>query len=162
ETNGNQTANVNSSGYVSSASKIRGFSLAHVSGAGCAGLAGDVPFMPYVGTVDTSPAADSTDSKYVSSFSHSDETAQAGYYSVRLANGVTAELSSTPRTAAGQFTYPSGTNSTMLIRTSAGLVGSTAANVTIDPVTQTVSGSVTSGDFCGNHGTPDQQSYYTL
>ena len=61
ETNGNQAANVNSSGYSDGVNRIRGFGLAHVSGAGCGGLAGDVPFFPYVGDVATSPAADVKD-----------------------------------------------------------------------------------------------------
>ncbi len=79
-------------------------------------------------------------------------------------NGVKAELSATTRTAAGRFTYPAGVHS-MLVRTSAGLVGSSDASVTIDPATRTVSGSVTSGNFCGNKnldGNPDRTSYYTL
>jgi len=165
ETNGNQALNVNSSGYAYGSSRIRGFSLAHVSGAGCGGLAGDVPFMPYVGDVATSPAADVTDAVYGSGFAHADESAKAGDYAVTLADGVKAELSATTRTAAGRFSYPSSSKATMLIRTSAGLVGSSNAKLSIDPATQTVSGSVTSGNFCGNKnldGTPDRRSYYTL
>ncbi len=165
ETNGNQAANVNSSGYADGVNRIRGFGLAHVSGAGCGGLAGDVPFMPYVGDVTTSPAADVTDAKYSSRFVSADQSAKAGVYSVKLDSGVKAELSATTRTAAGRFTYPSQAKATMLVRTSAGLVGSSDAGVTIDPATRTISGSVMSGNFCGNKnldGNPDRTSYYTL
>ncbi len=165
ETNGNQTANVNSSGYADGVNRIRGFGLAHVSGAGCGGLAGDVPFMPYVGDVTTSPAADVTDAKYSARFTPANQSAKAGAYAVTLDSGVKAELSATTRTAAGRFTYPSGTKSAMLVRTSAGLVGSSDASVSIGPATRTISGSVTSGNFCGNKnldGNPDRTSYYTL
>ena len=166
ETGGNQTANVNSGGYNdSSTNKIRGFGLAHVSGAGCGGLAGDVPFYPHVGDVTTSPAADVRDATFSSGFSRANESAKAGSYAVTMNNGVKAELSATTRTAAGRFTYPASGVRSMLIRTSAGLVGSSDANVTVDPATRTISGSVTSGNFCGNKnldGNPDRTSYYTL
>src|ERR1700755_3642405 len=106
ETNGNQAANVNSSGYSDGVNRIRGFGLAHVSGAGCGGLAGDVPFFPYVGDVTTSPTADVKDATYSSRFATANQSAKAGNYSVTLDSGVKAELSATTRTAAGRFTYP--------------------------------------------------------
>ena len=43
------------SGYSYPDSQIRGFSLTHLSGAGCSTYQ-DVPFMPYVGAIATSPA----------------------------------------------------------------------------------------------------------
>jgi predicted alpha-1,2-mannosidase len=149
-------------GYEYSASKIRGFSLTHLMGTGCAGASGDVPFMPYVGSVSSSPSADSEGAIYASSFSHSDETAAAGYYKVKLANGVVVELAATPRTGSGRFTYPQGAPAVMLVRTSDSEVGSTDAKVKIDPAARTISGSVTSGNFCGYLGTEDRRSYYTL
>ena len=50
--------------------KVRGFSLTHMSGTGCAGGSGDIPIFPYVGAVDTSPSADDRDVKYASTFWH--------------------------------------------------------------------------------------------
>jgi len=44
-------------GYEYSATKIRGFALTHLMGTGCAGASGDVPFMPFVGAVSSSPAS---------------------------------------------------------------------------------------------------------
>jgi putative alpha-1,2-mannosidase len=85
-------------GYEYAATKIRGFSLTHLMGTGCAGASGDIPFMPYVGTVSSSPSDDAENAVYASGFSHSDETAQAGYYKVKLGNGVVVELAATPRT----------------------------------------------------------------
>ncbi len=50
----------------------------------------------------------------------------------------------------------------MLVRTSNSEVGSSAAQTTIDPATRTISGSVTSGNFCGYIDEVGRRSYYTL
>ena len=102
---------------------IQGFSLTHFSGRGINYLA-DIPFMPYVGPVKLSPAANQ--SAYVSTFSHTSETSQPGYYSVVLGNGVKVELTTTMRTGAGRFTFPSSTNSTLIINTGGSANGDTA------------------------------------
>jgi predicted alpha-1,2-mannosidase len=149
-------------GYEYTATKMRGFSLTHLMGTGCAGASGDIPFMPFVGDVQSSPSDDASNEIYASQFSHADETAIAGYYRVRLANGATVELTATPRTGAGRFTYPAGQPAVMLVRTSDSETGSTDATVKMDAATRTISGSVTSGNFCGYLGTTDRRSYYTL
>ena len=149
-------------GYEYSANRISGFSLTHLMGTGCAGASGDIPFMPYVGEITSSPADDPGSERYGSTFSHADETASAGYYSVHLANGVHAELTATVRTGSGRFTYPAGKSAVMLIRTANSETGSTDATTHIDLRTRTISGSVTSGNFCGYIGTADRRSYYTL
>jgi predicted alpha-1,2-mannosidase len=156
-------------GYQYAMKKIRGFSLTHLSGTGCAGASGDIPFYPHAGAVTTSPSADSTDAVYASAFAHADETATAGYYRTRLASGVDTELTSTLRTGSGRFTYPEGSDASMLFRTSDSELGSTDATVTVDPATRTVSGSVTSGNFCGyiggtsgGNGGVNRRAYYTL
>lgn len=149
-------------GYAYAASRISGFSLTHLMGTGCAGASGDIPFMPYVGAVTTSPADDPKAALYGSTFSHSGETAKAGYYKVALANGVTVELTATDRTGSGLFTYPAGKPAVMFVRTAYSEAGSSDAHIHIDPATQTISGSVTSGNFCGYIGTADRHSYYTL
>src|SRR5437899_424014 len=79
---GNQTRTAAPGGYRYDATKIRGFSLTHLSGTGCAGASGDIPFFPHVGEVTTSPSADTTDAVYASTFSHSAEVATPGFYSV--------------------------------------------------------------------------------
>lgn len=149
-------------GYEYSADRISGFSLTHLMGTGCAGASGDIPFMPFVGEVSSSPAEDVGSEKYGSTFSHDDETAQAGFYKVKLENGVVAELTATLRTGSGRFTYPQGKPAVMLIRSAYSETGSTDAHIRIDAKTRTVSGSVTSGNFCGYIGTADRRSYYTL
>ncbi|OLB66551.1 MAG: alpha-mannosidase, partial [Actinobacteria bacterium 13_2_20CM_2_72_6] len=142
--------------------KIRGFSLTHLSGTGCAGASGDIPFYPHVGTVTTSPSADTADAVYASTFAHTNEVARPGFYSVKLDSGATADLSATARTGAGRFTFPAGQPSTLLVRSSNSELVSTDASVHVDAARRTVSGSVTSGNFCGYIGTENRRSYYTL
>jgi predicted alpha-1,2-mannosidase len=149
-------------GYEYSSNRISGFSLTHLMGTGCAGASGDIPFMPYLGEIASSPADDVGAEKYGSTFSHNNETAQAGYYRVKLDSGVVAELTATLRTGSGRFTYPKGKPAVMLIRSAYSETGSSDARIHIDSKTKTVSGSVTSGNFCGYIGTADRRSYYTL
>ncbi|HEY2517490.1 MAG TPA: GH92 family glycosyl hydrolase [Polyangiaceae bacterium] len=160
-TGGDQTRTVYPGGYGYTTTKTRGFALTHMSGEGCAGGYGDIPFFPYAGTVTTSPSADTKDATYASTFTHANEVAQAGYYKVALDSGITAELTATLRTGSGRFAYPSGQTSTMLVRTSSSEVGSEKAQVTIDP-SGTITGSVTSGNFCGYINAVDRHSYYTV
>lgn len=75
-TTGDQTSTGAANGYEYGATRIRGLSLTHVNGAGCnPGAAGDVPIMPFVGDVTSSPSADTKDAVYASNFSHADEKA---------------------------------------------------------------------------------------
>jgi putative alpha-1,2-mannosidase len=118
--------------------------------------------MPYVGEVTSSPADDQNAQVYGSTFSHEDETAKAGFYKVTLSNGVTTELTAALRSGAARFTYPGGKPAVMLIRTANSETGSSDAQLKIDAANGIVSGSVTSGNFCGYIGTADRHSYYTL
>jgi hypothetical protein len=160
-TAGNQAAPVFPGGYGYNQTKIRGFALTHMSGEGCKGAYGDIPFFPYAGAVTSSPSSDTTDATFASTFSHTNEVAEAGYYKVALDSGVTAELTATLHTGSGRFTYPSGSTATMLIRASNSEVGSENAQVTVDP-SGTITGSVTSGNFCGYINAVDRRSYYTV
>ncbi|MGW1034002.1 GH92 family glycosyl hydrolase [Streptomyces antibioticus] len=161
-TRGDATRTAAPGGYHYDATRIRGFSLTHMSGTGCAGGSGDIPFFPYAGEVSSSPASDTKDAVYASDFSHADEKAEPGHYKVGLASGVTADLTATARTGSARFTYPEGKPASLLIRTANSEVGSTDSTVTIDPATRTVSGSVTSGNFCGYLDPEGRRSYYTL
>ncbi|WP_112433673.1 lectin [Thermogemmatispora tikiterensis] len=133
-------------GYWYNDNRLRGFSLTHLSGAGCSAY-GDIPFMPYLGAVSDSPAADPM--RYIATFSHSNEQASAGYYAVTLDSGVKVELSVTQRSGIGRFTYPRGQTATMLVNVSGSANGALDAEATIDPVSRTISGWVSSGHFCG-------------
>lgn len=161
-TRGDATRTAAPGGYQYDATRIRGFSLTHMSGTGCAGGSGDIPFFPYAGEVTSSPASDTKDAVYASDFRHTDETAEPGHYKVGLASGVTADLTATARTGSARFTYPADKPASLLIRTANSEVGSADSSVTIDPKTRTVSGSVTSGNFCGYLDPEGQRAYYTL
>lgn len=159
---GKQVSTPAPGGYQYDATKIRGFSLTHLNGVGCSGANGDIPIMPYVGDVDTSPTSDTTDAKYASGFSHADETATPGYYKVGLADGASAALTTTARTGTGQFGFPADKPASMLFRTSNSESGSTAATVRIDKAGRTVTGSVTAGNFCGPQSANNRKDLYTL
>ncbi|MBB4676058.1 GH92 family glycosyl hydrolase [Crossiella cryophila] len=161
-TKGNATRTAAPGGYHYDATKIRGFSLTHMSGTGCAGGSGDIPFFPHVGEVTSSPAVDGKDEVYASTFSHANESAKAGRYSVTLDSGAKADLSATLRSGAGRFTFPAGKAGSLLVRTANSEVGSTDAAVAVDPATRTVTGSVTSGNFCGYLDKEGRRSYYKL
>ncbi|KAB1141636.1 glycoside hydrolase family 92 protein [Streptomyces luteolifulvus] len=161
-TRGDATRTAAPGGYHYDATRIRGFSLTHMSGTGCAGGSGDIPFFPYAGQVTSSPASDTKDAVYASGFGHADETAEPGHYKVGLSSGVTADLTATARTGSARFTYPGDKPASLLIRTANSEVGSTDSSVEIDPVTRTVSGSVTSGNFCGYLDPEGRRAYYTL
>ncbi|MFD9094834.1 GH92 family glycosyl hydrolase [Streptomyces collinus] len=161
-TRGDATRTAAPGGYQYDATRIRGFSLTHMSGTGCAGGSGDIPFFPYAGEVTSSPASDTKDAVYASGFSHTDETAEPGHYRVGLASGVTADLTATARTGSARFTFPADRPASLLVRTANSEVGSTDSSVTIDPAARTVSGSVTSGDFCGYLDPEGRRAYYTL
>lgn len=149
-------------GYRYDATRIRGFSLTHLSGTGCAGASGDIPFLPVTIRVTTSPATDASDARYASGFSHADERAVPGDYRVRLANGVSVELAAALRAGIASFAFPAGKPANLLLRVSDSEVGSSGASVEIDRAAHTVSGSVTSGNFCGYLSKADRRSYYTL
>jgi predicted alpha-1,2-mannosidase len=131
-------------GYSYQDNRIKGFSLTHLSGAGCSTYQ-DIPIIPYSGEVTTSPATDPN--RYVSTFSHANESSGPGYYGVTLDSGIEVELTVTQRTGVGRFTYPGGQASTLLFNTSGSVSGTDDAEVTIG--TDAISGWATSGRFCG-------------
>lgn len=95
------------SGYYYDDSTINGFSHTHVSGTGCCDY-GDVLLMPTTGE-QTYMSTDSRSQQlpYASSFSHNNETAEPGYYSVLLDRyQVKAELTATRRGALHRYTFP--------------------------------------------------------
>ena len=86
-----------SSGYHYSDNEIFGFSHTHLSGTGIPDYC-DILLMPTVGAVDFN--------NFKSTFSHQNEKAEAGYYSVKMDNGVTAELTATTRVGFHRYTFP--------------------------------------------------------
>ncbi|RXQ96253.1 glycoside hydrolase family 92 protein [Ancylomarina salipaludis] len=93
-------------GYHYSDSSIIGFSHTHLSGTGVSDY-GDILLMPITGKVDlNSGTSQKPDSGYRSRFSHENETATPGYYSVFLDDyQVKAELTATERVGFHRYTF---------------------------------------------------------
>jgi predicted alpha-1,2-mannosidase len=91
---------------------ILGFSLTHISGAGCP-LYGDFAVLPVTGELTTSPGKDF--GPYAVGFDHSKEEAHPGYYAVTLANGVRVEITVAERAGIARFTFPDGVPALLLV-----------------------------------------------
>jgi len=128
-------------GYSFDSSRLAGFSLTHLSGPGC-GAYGDVPILPTIGKIGTSPSA------ATATFSHANESAQAGYYAVTLGNGITVNLTDAVRAGIGTFNFPATKQANLLLKLtgSQDSVDGTSAQIIGN---NEVSGSVTAGHFCG-------------
>ncbi|MGH3168084.1 MAG: glycoside hydrolase domain-containing protein, partial [Trebonia sp.] len=135
-------------GYDYADSQITGFSLTHLSGPGCA-VGGDFPILPLTGAIPADP------DNAAESFGHSSEAAHPGYYAV-TAGGVRTQLAVTDRTGVAQFTYPATTQAQLLVKASGSASGGADATFATDG-DQEISGSVTSGHFCGQ---PDSYTVY--
>jgi len=94
------------SGYHFSDSITIGFSHLHLSGTGIGDL-NDIRIMPVNKKVDLSlPVSSRDDLPYKSTYSHDDEAAETGYYSVFLKDhNIKAELTSDLRTALHRYTF---------------------------------------------------------
>jgi predicted alpha-1,2-mannosidase len=104
------------SGYHYKDSAILGFSHTHLSGTGCIDML-DFLLMPATDDFKFDPMAkkDSPES-YRSPFSHADEQAVPGYYSVVLQGSkVKAELTATERVGIHKYTFPATDNAHFLL-----------------------------------------------
>jgi predicted alpha-1,2-mannosidase len=112
------------SGYHYSDDSIMGFSHTHLSGTGCADY-GDILFMPIQGDVKITPGSkENPAGGYRSRFSHPDEKASPGYYSVILKDyDIKVELTTTRRVGIHKYTFPESKsgNSHVLIDLSHGI-----------------------------------------
>lgn len=104
------------SGYNYSSNTITGFAHTHLSGTGIGDL-GDISIMPATGKLIVEKGQkDNLENGYVSTFSHNNETAKAGYYSVWLDKyDVKAELTATERVGFHQYTFKKGAETPHLI-----------------------------------------------
>ncbi|GAA1692371.1 hypothetical protein GCM10009745_42190 [Kribbella yunnanensis] len=128
------TAEPTQGGYKYGDNRIAGFSLTHLSGAGCKAL-GNVPIMPVLGSA---PVEHST-------FSHANESAAPGAYAVTFDNGLRTELTATQRSGGARFTYPAGQQASLSVDAAKSAMGGTGS-VTVG--TDTISGWADSGGFC--------------
>jgi predicted alpha-1,2-mannosidase len=133
-------------GYYHDDTTINGFSLTRLNGVGC-NIFQDFEFLPTNKPVTSSPGTNW--SSYTSAFTHDNEVAKPGYYGVTLSDsGIRTELTASPRTALGRFTYPTSGPATMLLDTSHGHGNSTSSLEIAGP--DTLVGTATGGLFCGH------------
>ncbi|HEY2716433.1 MAG TPA: GH92 family glycosyl hydrolase [Solirubrobacterales bacterium] len=144
-----------SGGYDYRDHHLSGFSLTHLSGAGCA-LYGDFPFLPTTESLTGSPAnadGDGLDGIFEPGFSHRSERARPGYYSVQLnprhGGAIGVELAATTRTGVGRFTFPRNPHSSVLVNAGGSAQPDDYAAVAVDPGRREISGTASSGLFCG-------------
>ncbi|MFF4503506.1 GH92 family glycosyl hydrolase [Streptomyces sp. NPDC001401] len=132
-------------GYAYKDNRIRGFSLTHISGAGCSDY-GNVPFMPLTGRPDPDPAARHA------TFSHANEQASPGSYGVRFDNGIRTQIAVTQRSGIARFTYPAHDARPAGLTVDAGRAFNKATGK-ISIGSRTLSGYTDSGGFChsSNH-----------
>jgi predicted alpha-1,2-mannosidase len=129
---------------------IRGFSLTHISGAGCP-LYGDVPVLPWRNAIHESDDP----SKFSARFTHDKEQAHPGFYGVEFEDGTKTEIAVSERAGIARFLFPAGSTRT--------LVFNAAGSATIDAQHRendvstieiqgkdSLVGTVHSGGFCGS------------
>ncbi|MDQ1141005.1 GH92 family glycosyl hydrolase [Pedobacter agri] len=95
------------SGYNYVSNTITGFSHTHLSGTGIGDL-GDISIMPVTGATVLEKGKKGAEEKgYLSTFTHENEIAKAGYYSVLLDKyKIRAELTTTDRVGFHQYSFP--------------------------------------------------------
>ncbi|MGC2234637.1 MAG: GH92 family glycosyl hydrolase [Pyrinomonadaceae bacterium] len=105
-----------SSGYHYSDSVIYGFSHTHLSGTGIPDYC-DILFAPTIGQTEFfAKSGDVGENGYASTFSHTNEKAEAGYYSVRLDEGdILAEMTATERVGFHRYTFPAGSEANLIL-----------------------------------------------
>ncbi len=136
----------NYAGYDHGNKQATGFSMTHAS-VGCAAF-GDISMLPTTKSIGSEPW-DRTEE-----IAHDNtEVGVPGYYSVRFpTTGVTAELTATTHTGVGRFIYPdNGRPALFHVNSGASLGGTSAANIQIGDDNTTITGSATSGGFCGKN-----------
>ena len=145
--------------YFHDAKKIYGFSMTHISGAGCP-LYGDFPVLPWAGDLTVSPHTNRD--LYTDAFDHTREEAHPGYYALTLANGVRVEITVTERAGIARFTFPAGVPAKLLLN-AGGSANSTVVDKKPDDPARAhdgytiaiegkdrVSGEARAGGFCGS------------
>ncbi|HVV89360.1 MAG TPA: hypothetical protein VHB53_02590, partial [Solirubrobacterales bacterium] len=144
-----------SGGYDHRDHHVSGFSLTHLSGAGCA-VYGDFPFLPTTEPLTASPApvaGQGLAGIFQPGFSHRGEQGEPGYYSVRLrpkhGGAIGVALTATTRTGFARFTFPANPHASVLIDAGGSAQPDDEAAVQLDPGAREITGSASSGLFCG-------------
>lgn len=140
-------------GYHSIHKWIKGFSMTHMSGVGCADE-GDVFF-----TATTGPIVSQT-ADFQTPYSHKKEHATPGYYQVELLQwGINAELTATERTGAARFTFPAGQSANILVPISHTLNETASAEIRVVG-DRRIEGFVEDHGFCNKN--PTYKVYFVM
>ncbi|HUA66643.1 MAG TPA: GH92 family glycosyl hydrolase [Alphaproteobacteria bacterium] len=140
-------------GYDYNDSRISDFSVEHISGAGCS-YGEDFGMMPLTGTAPSAPPKNRA--TFAASFSHGNEIARPGCYTVTFDNGIKTELTATTRTGFGRFTYPGQDAATMVINAASDANGADGSGIEIDPAAHVVTGWSIGGYFCNRKHTDER------
>jgi predicted alpha-1,2-mannosidase len=146
-------ADRHSGGYDYRDRHVSGFSLTHLSGAGCA-LYGDFPFLPTTEPLRASPAAPGGGLKgrFRPGFSHANERAGPGFYSTHLnpvgGGAIDVALTATTRTGMARLVFPRSPHASVLVDAGGSAKANDLAEVRVDPSRREISGSAASGYFC--------------
>src|SRR5439155_795145 len=117
------------------------------------------PMLPITGTLPGgNPNA------IMTPFTNNGEVAQAGYYSAQTnqPNTITSEFTATAHSSMGRFTYPATTQAGFLLKLRNSQNGQFAPSTAQILGSNEVSGSQTSGHFCGEVMNDNQRQEYTV
>ena len=146
-------------GYNYRCKTIWGFSLDHLSGAGCP-YDENFAFTPILGAgLNSVP---SSREAFAQPFSHSNEVAKPGYYEVKLDNGIKVELTATTRSGFARVSYPGEGPATMVINASSNANGTFLSTIHLDPASRSVSGAAVGGHFCDYGGDLSTVYFYAV
>jgi predicted alpha-1,2-mannosidase len=138
------------SGYNYGQDRLYGFGLIHLSGVGC-NAACELPFVPCTGDLNVSPVENRN--AYSSIFSHTNEIATPGYYSVELSTWkIHFENTVKTRSGIAHIDFPATAKANLILNPNADGVGLMDGAIFIDPTNRTISGWAKSGSFCGIKG----------
>jgi predicted alpha-1,2-mannosidase len=144
-----------SGGYDYRDHHVSGFGLTHLSGAGCA-VYGDFPFIPTTEVLTASPAPSAGPGlagRFEPGFSHKGESGAPGFYSVELhprrGGPIGVALTATTRTGLARFTFPRSSHASVLVNAGGSAQPDDEAAVRLDPARREITGSASSGLFCG-------------
>lgn len=140
------------SGYHASDNSIMGFSHTHLSGTGAADY-GDILLMPTTGKIKFEPGSrENPDEGYRSRFSHQNEKAEPGFYSVFLDDyKVKVELTTTERCGFHKYIFPKSDSANIILDLFHGIQDITK-NASINIVNDhTVQGFRRSGGWANDH-----------
>ncbi|GAA4739844.1 glycoside hydrolase family 92 protein [Nocardioides endophyticus] len=118
------------SGYDYAQGKIAGFTLTNLDGVGGSGGGGDLLVVPTYNSYTDRPST----ATYPLPFSHSDETAEPGYYQVGLqaAQGtINSELTATVRTGLERFTFPQAGQASLVLDLQNNFTGRNGSELTV-------------------------------